>query len=281
MTNEELVVQIQNGNTDLYIELWENVKGLVVCLARDRYNITNWKHGVELDDLVQCGYIALVSAVKYFDASLGWKFTTFLDKTLKTEFASTIGYNRKEPLNSAIRFETPLKGSGEDDEERTFYDILSEETDPTSFEDNIIESVWVEELRAELKKAIAAIPEEQGEMIQLRYGKGLSVDQISKSRGIDPKTIRSLEQKGLHSLRKPQIRSALERFVDEETPFYTKWGLHAYNQTGMSAVEHLAIKRESIRSRYQRNNPIPEITLWKKRLEVKFWKTRTMGVLRV
>ena len=277
MTNEELVVQIQNGNPELYLELWKNVKKLVSKLAYNRYCISHGRGGVEVEDLVQCGYIALIMAVNNYDAATGWKFTTYLTKTLQTEFARAIGYrtSKRDPLDDAIRLDAPL---GEDDDDSTYYDIVE---DPSvSFEGKTIDDIWIEDLRRELKKAIAAIPEEQGEMIQLRYGKGLSVDQISKSRGIDPKTIRSLEQKGLHSLRKPQIKSALERFVDEETPFYTKWGLHAYNQTGMSAVEHIAIKREKIREQYQREqNAIPEITTWKRSLKLRFWKTRTLGVL--
>ena len=259
MTNEEIAVQIQQGRTDLYLQLWENVKRLIVQEAEKRYFINGGRGGVEIEDLVQCGFLALVSSVRYFDISSGWKFTTYLTKTLHT----------------AISLDAPL----DDDDDGTYYDLIE---DPNgNFEDKAIEQTWLADLRQELRKALAAIPEDQSEMIQMRYGKGLSVDQISKSRSIDPKAVRSLESKALHSLRRPQIRSRLERFVDDETPYYEKWGLHAYSLTGMSAVEHLAIKREAIRNQYQRENTIPEITLWKKRLEVKFWKSRTMGVLRI
>lgn len=278
MTNEEIVVQIQQGNTDLYLELWKNVKRLVSQLAYTRYCISHGRGGCEVEDLVQCGYLALVTAVNSFDINTGFKFTTYLDKTLKTEFATAIGYRsrKRNPLDDAIRLDAPLD---DDDGDGTYYDLIE---DPNgNFEDKTIEDTWVADLRQELRKAIAAIPEDQGELIQLRYEKGLSVDQISKSRSIDPKAVRSLESKALHSLRRPQIRSRLERFVDDETPYYEKWGLHAYSVTGMSAVEHLAIKREAIRKQYSRENAIPEISLWKKRLEVKFWKARTMGVLRI
>ncbi len=279
MTNEEIAVQIQQGRTDLYLQLWENVKRLIVQEAEKRYFISGGRGGVEIEDLVQCGFLALVSSVRYFDISSGWKFTTYLTKTLQTEFATAIGYRtdkkKRDPLNTAISLDAPL----DDDDDGTYYDLIE---DPNgNFEDKAIEQTWLADLRQELRKALAAIPEDQSEMIQMRYGKGLSVDQISKSRSIDPKAVRSLESKALYSLRRPQIRSRLERFVDEETPYYEKWGLHAYSNTGMSAVEHLAIKREAIRNQYQRENTIPEITLWKKRLEVKFWKSRTMGVLRI
>lgn len=249
MTNEEIVVQIQQGNTGLYLELWNNVKKLVMQEAETRYHICKGRGGVEVEDLVQCGYLAVVSAVNYFDVNDGWKFTTYLDKTLKNEFASAIGYRtekqKREPLHTAISLETPLD---EDSESGTYFDIIEDRS--ADFEDQVISKVWVEDLRKELERAISAIPEEQGEMIRLRYEKGLTVEQISQSKGIEQKKVRTLERKGLTSLRKPTIRSSLMRFLDDQTPYYNRVGLTAFNITGTSATEHLVIYRDMLEKKY-------------------------------
>ena len=260
MTNEEIVVQIQQGNTNLYLDLWDNVKKLIIQEAEKRYYICKGRGGVEVDDLVQCGYLALVSAVNYFDANAGWKFTTYLDKTLKNEFAAAIGYRtekkKKEPLNAAISLDSPLN---DEDVESTYYDIIEDRS--ADFEDRVINKVWVEDLRKELEKAISAIPEEQGEMIRLRYEKGLTVEQISTSKGMDQKAVRTLERKGLTSLRKPTIRNCLMRFIDEQTPYYYRVGMATFNATSTSATEHLVLYRDMLEKKYQ-EEPSHEEPLW-------------------
>ena len=62
MSNEELAAAIKAGNTDLYSDLWNQVQRFVVWKARQRYVLTNGVGGVEVEDLVQSGFLALVSA---------------------------------------------------------------------------------------------------------------------------------------------------------------------------------------------------------------------------
>lgn len=253
MTNEEIVIQIQQGNRELYLQLWENVRKLIVQEAKKRYYISNGRGGVEVEDLVQCGFLALVEAVNYFDIGSGWKFTTYLGNTLKTEFATAIGYrtSKRDPLNNAISLDAPLD---DEDGDGTYYELIE---DPTGdFEDKVIERTCLADLRQALEKAVAAIPEDQGEMIRLRYKEGLTVDQVSKTKGMEPKTVRSLEHKALTSLRKPEIRSGLMQFLNDCTPYYYRVGVVAYNATRTSAVEHIAIVREMLTQKYQRENSL-------------------------
>lgn len=280
MTNEELASKIQQGETGLYMQLWENIKKLIVQEAEKRYFICKGRGGVEIEDLVQCGFLALVSSVRYFDPAAGWKFTTYLTKNLQTEFASAIGYRtdrqKNDALHTAISLDEPLS----DGEDGTYYDIIE---DPSGeFEGKVIEKNWIDDLRKALRKALSAIPDDQSEVITLRYEKGFTVDQISQKKGVDSKSVRRLENKALQSLRRPQIRSALEQFVDDSTPFYNKYGLAAFNATGTSAVEHLTIKREALRQQYQRDNPTTAATPGnsKRAEELKIWKAKKLEELR-
>ena len=91
MTNEELAVMIQNGHTELYTDLWEQVYRLV-CRKAERYSHLLQENGWRTDpedftaDLIQSGYFALIDAVKYFDSKKGIKFNTYLGNTLKKAF---------------------------------------------------------------------------------------------------------------------------------------------------------------------------------------------------
>lgn len=251
MTNEELAVKIQQGETDLYLQLWENVEKFVVMMAKRHHVLTDGRGGVEIEDLVQSGYLALVSAVNYFDASKGYSFLTFLGKRLKSEFSEAAGIrterSRHDPLDRSLSLDCPIS---DEDDSITLFDYVE---DPVDYEDQVIEKAWVEDLREALKKAISKIPEEQGEIIQLRYREGLSVEQTSKLKGIDGKTVRQLEGRALSSLRKPNIRGALERFVDDRTPFYLRGGVSAFKTEGTRPVEYIAIIRERLEDEYKQS----------------------------
>ena len=66
MTKEELAVRVKNGDRDALLELWEQNHGLASFFARRRYNrleaFGNMR-GVDMDDLTQAAFLALVSAV--------------------------------------------------------------------------------------------------------------------------------------------------------------------------------------------------------------------------
>lgn len=82
MSNEEIIGAIQDGGDkkQLMCELWQQNKKLIYKIA-ERY-----KGYMPLDDLMQEGYIALDNAVRLFDASMGYAFSTYLVNCLKRRF---------------------------------------------------------------------------------------------------------------------------------------------------------------------------------------------------
>ena len=71
MSNEELVALIQAGERDKLLELWTQVDRFVLWRAGKWLASPSLKGkgGVELDDLYQSGYLALLEAVDSFDSS--------------------------------------------------------------------------------------------------------------------------------------------------------------------------------------------------------------------
>lgn len=80
MTNEELVKLIKSGKREYSEQLYKQNKGIILKHAK-KYS----KHA-DIDDLIQEGYIALIKAANGFDESLEYKFTTYLEKTIKRHF---------------------------------------------------------------------------------------------------------------------------------------------------------------------------------------------------
>ena len=73
MTNEELAVEVQAGRAG-YGGLWEQVRRFIGRQAfrwLTLYSGLCAGAGVELDDLMQCGFLALQDAVKAFDPARG------------------------------------------------------------------------------------------------------------------------------------------------------------------------------------------------------------------
>lgn len=125
MTNEELVMRIQDGEKDLFAELWGQVERLVVHIAARRLPPNGANNRIELGDLTQAGYLAMVNAVKDFDRESGTKFTTYLNLHLKNAFAGELGSKttRRDALLQAISLNHRL-GDGEGDDGAEMGDFL-------------------------------------------------------------------------------------------------------------------------------------------------------------
>ena len=245
MTNEELAELIQQGHEELYPQLWENVSGLITVLAYRYYLGSPDIQGniVEPQDFAQSGFFALLEAVRYYEPSGEYKFTTYLSKCLKTAFAETAGWrtSKIDALDNALSLDVPIS----DDGEETFLDFLPDTRDDIQDAD---EKVWLEELRQSLDKAVAALGPKYSETIYRRYVREETLKQISEDAGVTPEMVRQWERSRYHKLRG---NSDLRRFLDDCTNFYARVGKKSFNTTRTSAVELIAIKREALEQRFK------------------------------
>ena len=79
MTNEEWAIEIQAGRAG-YGKLWEQVHKFIRQQAHRYFTLhagTCAHAGVELDDLTQCGFMALQDAVRAFDPEAGTRLLTY------------------------------------------------------------------------------------------------------------------------------------------------------------------------------------------------------------
>ena len=121
VTNEEMAVRIQHGETGLYSLLWERVEKLVTLLAGRYYarsQVTCARSGVEIEDLIQAGYFAMMDTAASFKAGSGYKLTTYLKRHLLNRWAQMLdvryGREKFDPLNRCISLESPIAGENED-----------------------------------------------------------------------------------------------------------------------------------------------------------------------
>ena len=246
MSNEELAMRIQSGERELIPQLWEQVKGFVSWQARRRYMLTGGLGGVEIEDLAQSGFLALIEAVDYFKPDGEYKFLTCLGICLKTAFAEAGGYrtSKVDPLNNCLSLDLPL---GDDPDGDTLLDLQADPTDPTEAAER---RIWLEQLRTTLDRAMQDLTEEERDLLHRRYWEEQTLEEIAGDRGVTSGRIKQQEQNAFQKLRYRKYRSGLAQFVEEHTPYYTRVGVDAFHATHTSAVEKIVLTREKLEREY-------------------------------
>ena len=164
-TNEELARRIQQGERDLILQLWEQVRRYAHDRAYKWHRATGGRGGVTLDDLDQEGFIALLEALEGWNEESG-KFLTWYDLRLKSAFTAATAQrtqrDRKDLLQDCLSLDAPL---------------TDREGDPFTLEDTIpdqraeadMEAVAERDLQAGVRRVVDSLPAEQRRVILLRY----------------------------------------------------------------------------------------------------------------
>lgn len=196
MTNEELVALIQSGDRDKLTVLWEQVRRFVWKQANRRYLLTGGLGGVEVDDLRQSGYIALLNAVDSFDPAAGRSFVSWLSLALKTAFSEAGSFRsikqRHDPIHRAGTLDIPVS----EDSDTTIAELIE---DPGAAEDfqNAEHRLYLEQLQTAIESALAQLPENQRTAVREKFWGGKTVDD---------KVLRA----ALRTLRHPRISRTLQ-----------------------------------------------------------------------
>lgn len=246
MSNEELAARIQAGETNLMEDLWEQVAGLVKWAARRIMPALGNRGGVELDDLIQSGYLALVAAVASYAPDNG-SFSSWLMYYLKTAFAQASGYRTEKQRNDPLRFAVSLEAPLGDEDGNTVGDLQADPTSAAPFE-AVEERIYREQLRQVLESVLDQLTPAQAETIRGRYFQGATLEEVAADMGKSMERIRQLEINALDQLRRDELRNQLETFLNN-TPYFLHVGPATFHRTGESSVEKIVFLRERLRER--------------------------------
>ena len=243
MTNEELAIKIQAGETDLLVDLWEQNLGLVNTKAYGLFNscrdVCN-SSGIELDDVIQLCFLALVDAVQGFDPEQEYKLTSYINYPLKNHFRALTGIrsSKRNPLNTSKSLNERVG-----DEDTELIEFVKDSKN--SQYDAVIDDVYNSELRDELEKAISCLSDKGAYVIRSRYFKDKLQREIALEMGVTGSYIRELEFKALQKLKRYQgLRSFHEEIMS--TYAWRGFGLKIFKSTGSSSVERAVIKAEKV-----------------------------------
>lgn len=246
---EELVLKIQQGQTELYTELWLQVHDLIALWAYQYYRTIlrtgTAIGGVTVDDLIQSGFLALVDAVEGY-VPQGAAFTTYLSYHVKKEFRQAIGRTDKQlsdPLNNALSLDVPQYD--DDQEGATVLEFVPDNRDQIAEAD---ERVYQEQLHDALETALNSLSDKEANAIRSEFWDGCSLKETAERIGCKSiERARQIRNDGLKRIRNGSQGKMLERFLDSETSFYSGMGLAAYKQSRTSGVERVVLYRDRMR----------------------------------
>lgn len=282
-SNNKLIKLIKQGvdTQENYEKLYKQNSGFIYQVIRKRV------HGIyEIDDLMQQAFIALVRAVNYYNGDLEetnflqilkyciWnelsKSTSELPahmqykiidyrktydrlynelgykpKTYQIMLEMDIGLKELETIRAAMRQPLSLDEPISEDEETTRMDLYSESN--ADEELDIIENIEKEVRVKAIHEAINKLHEKHRDIINKRFFKEMTLEEIGQDLNVSRERIRQYEAKAIRKLRNDY--TLRKQIIDySEINEYKTVGVNQFNNTHTSSTEWVVLKREQIRN---------------------------------
>lgn len=245
MTNEQLALNVQNGNRAALTELWGAVRPLLLSMAWKFYQKQGKErcssHGITLEDLQQESFFALCDAVQAYRPEKGYQLTTYLHYATENRFKACMGIQGKaDALNHADRLERPIPG---DEEGREQGDSIPDEKAEAA-----LLAVDDQEEQAHfhnvLEQALGELSVVQSAVVRHRFTQQHTRQQTAQALHITPQEVRREEARALQLLRgKPAVLCLREEALETAAYRGTGWFSWYYEQG--SVEERLVESRAS------------------------------------
>lgn len=177
-TDEELIEQLRNGQTEITDYIMDKYKYLVRKRANAMFLI-----GGDTDDLIQEGMIGLFKAIRDYNKQKDTSFYHFADICIARQIYSAVEASQRkkhQPLNGYISLNSEVGTEGSD----SFLDLLE------SFENGNPEQLLIERenVAAIRKKAKEVLSEMEWTVLQYHL-QGMNYRQIAEYMKKEPKSI--------------------------------------------------------------------------------------------
>lgn len=223
VTNEDAAIQAKTGDKTMIEFLWVSNQGII---KRNVFAMVD--NPIDRQDFMQEAYFALVKAIDVFNPSAGFKFSTWLNKSVAWHLWR---YRKKQNNHGIAVLNAPI---GEDSENERM-DFLADEhalAPEAAAEQSDLSRI--------MEQSLARLPTMNEQCVRRQYFQAQSVRVIAQQTGVQEATARARVTEGLRKLRRnPRLK--------EISNFYCQ----AYHGTGIgsyrshfetSSVERLALK---------------------------------------
>ena len=233
---EALQGAIERGDRHALEELYTRNTGLLYKLAR-RYRGAD--RAVDLDDLIQAGYLGLVEATAAWEPERG-PWITIAALYVRRAMRAAVGLHgtRIRAERDALSLDMPL---GED-ADMTLLDTLEDKAAP-----GIDAALLRDDLRREMRAAVRALKDEQARRAVWRCDiETQRLQHVGDQMGMNVHQVKRLRDRGSKELRKnARVRALAKAYdlLDEQTRFYQHKGVAAFRRDMTSTTEAAALWR--------------------------------------
>lgn len=210
MTNEELAMLAAQGDMESLHKLYFAVVPLLYKLISRYFPLCKKSSMVAPEDLLQCGYFAVLEAIKGFLPKSGFLFNSYLSFPVKNVCYRELGLSGRKQVET-ISLETPIADEGS----FTLEDIIEDpDADTYSYcELNILQLI----VREEIDKLL---PHEKC-FIYGTFYENKTTQELAQELGWDTRFVRSVKHEAYNQLRRSDTMQALKKayqFHDNLTP---------------------------------------------------------------
>lgn len=247
MTNEQLALNIQNGNRAALAELWGAVRPLLLSMAWKFYTRQGKERcaqrGVALEDLQQEAFFALYDAVQAYKPEKGYLLTTYLSRATENRFKACMGIQGKlDALNHADRLERPIPG---DEEGREQGDVIPDEKAEAALF-AVDDRQEQEHFHNVLEQALGELSVVQGAVLRHRFTRKHTRKETAEALHITAEAVRREEARALQLLRGKPVVLCLREEVLETAAYHGTGWFSWYFERG-SVEERLVESRKANR----------------------------------
>ena len=208
MTNEELARRIQQGERDLLLQLWEQVRRYAHDRAYKWQKAAGGRGGTTVEDLEQEAFIAFLEALEGWRAEAG-QFLTWYGYRLKAAFTVATGQrtqrDRLDPLQGCLSLDAPL--TDQEGDSFTLTDIIP---DPQAEDD--MGAVEERDRQTAIQRVLDSLQDDQRQVIILRYFYNLTREQVARRLHLTKTRATAIEAAGLRFLRHPSRSRELREY---------------------------------------------------------------------
>lgn len=215
MSHEILIADIQRGQKERLPELWGTVRNFAARQANRRlaaYRANNTDCAVDVEDLLQEGFVAMVEAADTFKAGGRMSFLGWWNFRLKTAFNDALGVRSKRTLNEPVHQCAQLSQPVAEGEGATLGDFL-----PADNEDlqTVERMIWRAQLHTVLRDALGELTQAQRDILSQRFYEGRTRAQVARTQGVTREAVRMQEVRALAAIRKTRATGRLAEFAQQ------------------------------------------------------------------
>jgi RNA polymerase sigma factor (sigma-70 family) len=235
MSNEELAALAKQGDRDAAAVLWEQTYRLIYKLM-GKYAPLCAQCGIEMEDLRQAGYLAMIRAVNAYDPDKSTLFTSYLGYHVSNAARETLGYigrTRLPPVPRSLSEPLDMEGI-------TLEDTITDPDGAAPF-DQVEEDIYNQQLRDALEECLGRLTPEQSGALRDRFYRGIAVSGMASERGIPPHGVKKMVGRSLLLMRTGRNAARLRGFrADIISRAHRNVGYTAFSASWYSSVEWAA-----------------------------------------